>query len=96
MTSSLASCVCDSLRYGSTRELGRSTRLDVRDLAPGTWELTFTGTDPDDANLKASAKVTVTVTGTVTASTTTTTTPDSTTTASTPVNGGIVGSIPGQ
>lgn len=80
---------------GTTRELGRGTRLEVRDLAAGTWEITFTGIDPDDQAVRTAAKVSVRVTpaAPVTASTT----PDSTTTASTTTSTtGLTGAIPGQ
>lgn len=82
---------------GTTRELGRATRLDIRDLTAGTWELTLTGVDPDDSALRSTAKVTVTITPatTPTVTTSTTTTGGSPTTTST-TTGGIVGGIPGQ
>lgn len=82
---------------GTTRELGRGTRLEVTDLAAGTWEITFTGIDPDDASLRTSATVSVRVTPAATVTATTGGTP--TTTAGTPVTtttGGLTGGIPGQ
>lgn len=81
---------------GTTRELGRGTRLEVTDLAAGNWEITFTGIDPDDTNLRTSAKVSVRVTPAATVTTTTGGTPTTTTTTSTTTTTtGIVGGVPG-
>jgi hypothetical protein len=87
---------------GATRELGRGTRLEVRDLAAGTWEVTFTGIDPDDAALRSSVKVTVRVTDAATTASTTggSTTSSGSGTAGTPTTGtttaGLSSALPGQ
>lgn len=85
---------------GATRELGRGTRLEVTDLAAGTWEITFTGIDPDDATLRTAVKVSVRVTPaapvTMTGGTPTTTPTSTTTPTPTTPTTGLVGGIPGQ
>jgi hypothetical protein len=82
---------------GTTRDLGKGTRLEVRDLVAGTWDITFTGVDPDDGALRTTATVRVVVTPAAPPTTTPTATPDSsTTTTTTTPTGGIVSAIPGQ
>lgn len=83
---------------GTIRELGRGTRLEVRDLAAGTWEITFTGIDPDEPALRTSAKVTVRVTPAAT--TAGSTTGGGTATTGSPTTGvtssGLTSAIPGN
>lgn len=68
---------------GTMRRLGRGTRLEVTDLAPGTYELVLVGIDPDEETLRAEDRVRITVTpaptGTPTAGTPATTTSGPTT-----------------
>ncbi|MBX3468765.1 MAG: hypothetical protein KF878_17990 [Planctomycetes bacterium] len=47
---------------GAERALGRGTRVEVRDLPAGTWDVTLTGVDPDDSALRTTATVRVRVT----------------------------------
>ncbi|MCW8140111.1 MAG: hypothetical protein KIT58_14525 [Planctomycetota bacterium] len=47
---------------GAERPLGRGTRVEVRDLPAGTWDVTLTGVDPDDSALRTTATVRVRVT----------------------------------
>lgn len=49
------------LEDNTVRRLGAGTRLEVTDLAPGTYELVLVGIDPDDQTLKAEDRVRITV-----------------------------------
>ncbi|MCO5168271.1 MAG: PKD domain-containing protein [Planctomycetes bacterium] len=82
---------------GAARDLGRGTRLEVRDLPAGTWDVTLTGIDPDDADLRTTATVRVRITEAAPV-TTAGATPTSTTAgapAGAPVSG-LSGLVPGQ